>query len=227
MSAQPSVDWETAGVWAGQLTPAGPTPSRTEATDLVEGLRQAAHRVRDLAIEASGLADALATPGAIREPAQVLVVDRAGWARAAAASFTAVVTDPLPGTTGQRVGHDRRERRSRGSCPAGPVHDQHLRRFPDRTGGGERVGQARGLDGQVTDPVRGLAQTLHQVRRLGARRRRAGGGQLPGPHTSGLPVDGRLRAHPPTLTGGSGGELTDEGVDRRARLLLTAAGTSG
>src|SRR5665647_3464449 len=128
MSAQPSVDWETAGVWAGQLTPAGPTPSRTEATDLVADLRQAAHRARDLALEASGLADALAAPGAIREPAQVLVVDRAG------------------------------------------------------------------------------------------------GGQLPGPHTSGLPVDGRLRAHPPTLTGGSGGELTDEGVDRRTRLLLTAAG---
>src|SRR5665648_941246 len=78
MSAQPSVDWETAGVWAGQLTPAGPTPSRTEATDLVADLRQAAHRARDLALEASGLADALAAPGAIREPAQVLVVDRAG-----------------------------------------------------------------------------------------------------------------------------------------------------
>src|SRR5665647_2428305 len=56
MSAQPSVDWETAGVWAGQLTPAGPTPSRTEATDLVADLRQAAHRARDLALEASGLA---------------------------------------------------------------------------------------------------------------------------------------------------------------------------
>src|SRR5665647_2855733 len=116
MSAQPSVDWGTAGVWAGQLTPAGPTPSRTEATDLVADLRQAAHRARELAIEASGLADALAAPGAIREPAQVLVVDRAGWARAAAASFTAIA--------------------------AGPVNHQHLRRFPDRTGGGERVGQA-------------------------------------------------------------------------------------
>src|SRR5665648_237661 len=185
MSAQPSVDWETAGVWAGQLTPAGPTPSRTEATDLVADLRQAAHRARDLALEASGLADALAAPGAIREPAQVLVVDRAG--------------------------RDRRERRRRGSCPAGPVHHQHLRRFPDRTGGGERVGQAGGLEGKVAGPVRGLTQTLHQVRRLGARRRRAGGGQLPGPHTSGLPVDGRLRAHPPTLTGGSGGELTPAG----------------
>lgn len=101
MSAQPSVDWETAGVWAGQLTPAGPTPSRTEATDLVADLRQAAHRARDLALEASGLADALAAPGAIREPAQVLVVDRAGWARAAAASFTAIAAGPLPGTTGQ------------------------------------------------------------------------------------------------------------------------------
>src|SRR5665647_1842958 len=101
MSAQPSVDWESAGVWAGQLTPAGPTPSRTEATDLVADLRQAAHRARDLALEASGLADALAAPGAIREPAQVLVVDRAGWARAAAASFTAIAAGPLPGTTGQ------------------------------------------------------------------------------------------------------------------------------
>src|SRR5665647_2837649 len=63
MSAQPSVDWETAGVWAGQLTPAGSTPSRTEATELVADLRQAAHQARDLALEASGLADALAAPG--------------------------------------------------------------------------------------------------------------------------------------------------------------------
>jgi len=101
MSAQPSVDWETAGVWAGQLTPAGSTPSRTEATELVADLRQAAHQARDLALEASGLADALAAPGAVREPAQVLVVDRAGWARAAAASFTAIAAAPLPGTTGQ------------------------------------------------------------------------------------------------------------------------------
>src|SRR5665647_3494565 len=152
MSAQPSVDWETAGVWAGQLTPAGSTPSRTEATELVADLRQAAHQARDLALEASGLADALAAPGA--------------------------------------------------------VHDQHLRRFPDRTGGGERVGQAGGPEGKVTGLVRGLTQIRDQLRRLGARRRRAGRGQLPGPHTSGLPVDGRLRAHPPTLTGGPGGELT-------------------
>src|SRR5665647_1739561 len=63
MSAQPSVDWETAGVWAGQLTPAGSTPSRTEATELVADLRQAAHQARDLALEASGLADALGTTG--------------------------------------------------------------------------------------------------------------------------------------------------------------------
>lgn len=102
MSAQPTVDWAAAGRWAGRVTPAGATPAAGEAAEYVQSLRRAARRSRALALEASGLATALARPGAGTEPATVLVVDRAGWARVAAGSFQGMVDGrALPGTTGQ------------------------------------------------------------------------------------------------------------------------------
>lgn len=79
-------DWETAGAWAGRLAPPGPTASRTQAQRLVAGLHDAAHRAGALALHASGLngvVDVAPAP-------QVLVVDRARWARAAARSFAAL-----------------------------------------------------------------------------------------------------------------------------------------
>ncbi len=104
MSPQPTVDWTGAGRWAGRLAPAGPTPSRAEAEAVVLSLRRAAHRARRLALDASGLASALELPGAVAEPAEVLVVDRAGWSRAAAGSFRGMTARPLPGTTAQAGG---------------------------------------------------------------------------------------------------------------------------
>lgn len=98
----PTVDWAAAGRWAGAAVPAGPTPSHQEVADVVAELRAAAGRARELALDASGLADALARPGAVTQPAPVLVVDRAGWARAAATSFVALSGGrPVPGTTAQ------------------------------------------------------------------------------------------------------------------------------
>lgn len=101
MSAQPTVSWAGAGRLAGRLVPAGPTPSRPDAEALVASLRGAADRARGLALDASGLAGALERPGAVTEPAEVLVVDRAGWSRAAAGSFAGMTDRPLPGTTPQ------------------------------------------------------------------------------------------------------------------------------
>jgi coenzyme F420 biosynthesis associated uncharacterized protein len=96
---QPSVDWDAAGRWAGRVSPAGPTPFRAEAARVVSDLRDAAERARPLALDASGLGAVVdAHPG--RTP--VLVVDRAGWSRAAATSFRHMVDGiPLPGATGQ------------------------------------------------------------------------------------------------------------------------------
>lgn len=98
----PTVDWHAAGRWAARLVPTGPTPSREEAALAVAEMRQAAHRARDLAVAASGLSSALDAPGAVREPAEVLVIDRAGWARAAAGSFAGIsADDDVPGSTPQ------------------------------------------------------------------------------------------------------------------------------
>jgi coenzyme F420 biosynthesis associated uncharacterized protein len=85
------LDWATAGRWAGRLAPPGPTASRAELQHLVADLRDAAHRARPLAVRASRLGGPLAAAGATDQEAEVLVVDRAGWARAAAGSFAAML----------------------------------------------------------------------------------------------------------------------------------------
>lgn len=105
MSTMP-VDWPTAARLAGRLTPAGPPVSREEARLLVADLRAAAVRARGLAVRASGLAGALDAVGRAALSADVRVVDRPGWARAAAASFAGLVGSTrgsalTTGTTGQ------------------------------------------------------------------------------------------------------------------------------
>ena len=98
----PTVDWAAAGRRAGSLVPAGTAPSADEAAELVATLRSSAVRAHELALRAARLDRALEAPGAVHEPAPVLVVDRAGWARAAAASFVGIGGGrSIPGTTSQ------------------------------------------------------------------------------------------------------------------------------
>lgn len=97
----PTVDWAAAGRRAGLLVPAGAAPSADDAARLVESLRTSAARALELAAPAARLERALAASGA-RGPARVLVVDRAGWTRAAAESFTGIMGGrSVPGPTSQ------------------------------------------------------------------------------------------------------------------------------
>lgn len=97
------VDWVTAGRWAGRVAPPGPTASRDELEHVVAELRDAAERARPLAVRAARLGPALAAAGAQDATAPTLVVDRAGWARGAAASFAAL-TRELAGARGPAEG---------------------------------------------------------------------------------------------------------------------------
>ncbi|EYR61878.1 hypothetical protein N866_14725, partial [Actinotalea ferrariae CF5-4] len=85
------VDWDAAGRWAGRLVAPGPTGSRDELLHVVDDLRDAAERARPLAVRASRLGPSLTLAGTQDVAAQVLVVDRPGWARAAGQSFAALV----------------------------------------------------------------------------------------------------------------------------------------
>ncbi len=84
-----------AGRWAGRLMPPGHAGDRAAATAEVERLRDAADRALPLAEDAGRLAGALDVAGRTG-PARVLVVDRAGWARAAAQSMFALAGSSLP-----------------------------------------------------------------------------------------------------------------------------------
>ncbi len=93
MSASSVVDWTAAGAAAAALAPPGPRLTREEMAELVDELRSAARQARDPVAATAQLDDPGAGSGA--EPGgRVLVVDRAGWARANAASFGALV-DPV------------------------------------------------------------------------------------------------------------------------------------
>lgn len=74
------VDWAAAGAAAGALAPPGPPMTRAEIDDLVAELRECASLAVDPVAETAEI-EAGDDAGA------VLVVDRAGWARANAASF--------------------------------------------------------------------------------------------------------------------------------------------
>lgn len=84
------VDWPAAARLAGRLAPPGPPAPRDELHALVADLRDAAGRAAGHVVDITGLAPA--DPG--QALSRVLVVDRAGWARANAQTF-AVMAAPL------------------------------------------------------------------------------------------------------------------------------------
>lgn len=88
------VDWDRAARWAGRLAPPGPTASRAELEVVVAGLRDAAERALPLALRASRLGGAVEASGRADQRAAVVVVDRPGWALAAARSFSGLA--PVP-----------------------------------------------------------------------------------------------------------------------------------
>ncbi len=90
MTNQPSLlNWDAAAVLAGQLAPAGPKISPAQMRAAVEEMRYLAHAAVDQVYSITGL-------DAARDlhDAQVLIVDRASWAKANAQSF-AVMFDPM------------------------------------------------------------------------------------------------------------------------------------
>ena len=94
------VDWDLAARWGGRLASPGPTPSRATLEETVASLRDAAERALPLALKAARLGPAVAASGREEDTAQVLVVDRPGWMRAAGQSFDAMTAEVLghPGT---------------------------------------------------------------------------------------------------------------------------------
>lgn len=82
------VDWDRAARWAGRMAPPGPTAGRAELEAVVGGLRDAAERAYPLARRAARLGTAVSAAGRDDQRAAVAVVDRPGWALAAARSFS-------------------------------------------------------------------------------------------------------------------------------------------
>ncbi|MCW4466723.1 zinc-dependent metalloprotease [Glutamicibacter sp. MNS18] len=79
------IDWDVALTTAKALTPAGPGLSPGEAARIVADLREAA----DLGLAKAERISGLRASG----PAEVLVVDRAGWAKAVSQNFAAMMPD--------------------------------------------------------------------------------------------------------------------------------------
>lgn len=86
------VDWTAAARIAGRLSRPGPTATREELHDLVDGLRDAARRAGGYASEITGLTAVDGTPP--DAVSRVLVVDRPTWARANVEMF-AKLAEPL------------------------------------------------------------------------------------------------------------------------------------
>lgn len=94
------VNWPMTARLAGRLVRPGPATDRAEATDLVEGLRAAAAVAAGHVARITGLVPADGSDPAVAGVSRVLVVDRAGWARANAdllATLTAGVALPAKG----------------------------------------------------------------------------------------------------------------------------------
>lgn len=94
-------DAARAARWGGRLTRPGPTGSRAELAGLVADLREAAAFSHAVAVRASRLGPLLRASGQVPSGsyasvprAEVLVVDRPGWARAAAGTFAAMLGEP-------------------------------------------------------------------------------------------------------------------------------------
>lgn len=81
------VDWAAAGAAAAALAPPGPPMTKAEIDELVAELRECASLAVDPVAETAEIE-------AGEDAGEVLVVDRAGWARANAASFGALM-DPV------------------------------------------------------------------------------------------------------------------------------------
>lgn len=88
------VDWDRAARWAGRLAAPGPAVTRAEAAAAVDALRDAASRAYPLALRASRLGTAVQAAGREDQRAAVAVLDRPGWALAAARSFQGLA--PVP-----------------------------------------------------------------------------------------------------------------------------------
>ncbi|MFT3971002.1 MAG: zinc-dependent metalloprotease [Micropruina sp.] len=96
--AVPRVDWTAATASGRTLVPAGPELGRDEAAAVVADLRLCAER----STQAVAAASALSTP----PPAEVLVLDRAGWVSAVVAMIEVMlgsVGEPPPATLRGRV----------------------------------------------------------------------------------------------------------------------------
>ena len=85
----PTIDAELAARWAGRLAPVGPTADQAVLRSLVADLRAAGERALPFARRAGGFGDALPADAAA---ATILVVDRPGWARVAAGSFSSLLS---------------------------------------------------------------------------------------------------------------------------------------
>lgn len=112
-----AVDWAKAARWGGRLASPGPTASRAELENLVAGLHAAAERARPLALRSARLAAAVDAAGASDLHPQVLVVDRPGWARAAARSFAGMAD----GVDARREPTDRPRVKTHGPSGTGPT----------------------------------------------------------------------------------------------------------
>lgn len=96
---QPAVDWPTAARIAARLAPPGPIVPRQQLHDLVGGLREAADTAVGHVQDVTRM-----TPDG--EAAQVVVVDRAAWARANTQSMATMVDgiqDVVPPSFGPAV----------------------------------------------------------------------------------------------------------------------------
>jgi coenzyme F420 biosynthesis associated uncharacterized protein len=85
-ASQHVVDWNSVADVAARLVPAGPPMTRDEVDDLVADLRDCAERAVAPVVTTARMAGG--------GTGETLVVDRAGWARANAASFGALL-DPI------------------------------------------------------------------------------------------------------------------------------------
>ena len=94
------VDWDLAARWGGRLASPGPTRARAELEQTVASLHDAAVRALPLALRAARLRPAVEASGRQDDVAQVLVVDRPGWMRAAGQSFDAMTSAAFGGGGG-------------------------------------------------------------------------------------------------------------------------------
>ncbi|GEL95254.1 zinc-dependent metalloprotease [Cellulomonas composti] len=99
------VDWDTAASVARRLSRPGPRAGRDQLDELVGQLRESATRAAVEASRTTRLVPADGRPP--QEVSRVLVVDRAGWARANAQMFAVLagpLTEPLAGPPAEPLG---------------------------------------------------------------------------------------------------------------------------